>query len=257
MRCGYIQYNVSKNVRENLYKISEMAAKKKSSIYVLPEMSFTGYLFSGIDEMNKYINEIKNEKVEEFMLELSEKHNTAFIYNIPKLEDDNLYNTSVIVSKGNYKGYYNKIHLTDYEKKFFTNGNKIKVFELDDIKIGVQICFDIWFCEISRQQILNGADILLISANFGSIYTYNISKMRALENAVPVVLCNRIGSEKNKDMDAVFTGKSAVFSKMGEEIGKSVKNKEKIEVKDIEISSIKSNIICSNMLDEIKVHYKC
>lgn len=98
---------------------------------------------------------------------------------------------------------------------------------------------------------------MLISANFGSIYTYNISKMRALENAVPVVLCNRIGSEKNKDMDAVFTGKSAVFNKMGEEIGKSVKNKEKNEVKDIEISSIKSNIICSNMLDEIKVHYKC
>lgn len=104
---------------------------------------------------------------------------------------------------------------------------------------------------------INGADILLISANFGSIYTYNISKMRALENAVPVVLCNRIGSEKNKDMDAVFTWKSAVFNKMGEEIGKSVKNIEKIEVKDIEISSIKSNIICSNMLDEIKVHYKC
>lgn len=255
MLCGYIQYNVSKNIKENLQKITEMVSKKKSSIYVLPEMSLTGYLFDSKDDIKKYINDIKNEKAEDFMLELSEKHNAAFIYNIPKLEDNNLYNTSVIVSKGNYKGHYHKIHLTNYEKKFFTDGSKINVYEVDSIKIGVQICFDIWFCEISRQQILKGADILLFSANFGNMHTYNISKIRALENAVPVVLCNRIGSETNNDMHALFIGKSAVFNKMGEEIGKSVKNKEKIDVKDIEISSIKSNIICSNMLDEINKNY--
>ena len=73
MRCGYIQYNVSKNIRENLYKISEMVYKKTSSIYVLPEMCLTGYLFDSKEDIRKYIGDIRKEKAEEFMLELSEK----------------------------------------------------------------------------------------------------------------------------------------------------------------------------------------
>lgn len=45
MLCSYIQYNVSRNVNDNLLKIEKMINKKKSSLYLLPEMSITGYLF--------------------------------------------------------------------------------------------------------------------------------------------------------------------------------------------------------------------
>lgn len=255
MLCSYIQYNVSRNINDNLLKIEKMINKKKSSLYLLPEMSITGYLFDNQEIIKKYIAEIKENKIDEYFLELSSKYKSTIIYNIPVLKNYNIYNTSIIVSNGNYIGSYNKIHLTDYEKKFFIKGNEIKVFEIDNIKIGLQICFDVWFCEISRQQILNGADILCVSGNFGGMQTYYISKSRAIENAVPVLLCNRVGYEYNNNIKAEFIGKSALFNKNGEEVGKSVKNKERIEVQEIDISNNKSNIICRDMLKEIKNHY--
>ncbi|WP_297278577.1 carbon-nitrogen hydrolase family protein [uncultured Brachyspira sp.] len=116
------------------------------------------------------------------------------------------------------KGVYRKIHLSDFEKNFFNSGdinNSNLVFNLNNTCISVQICFDLWFNEISRAQILNGSNIICVLANFGSNTTFEIARIRAIENLTPLVLCNRIGIEKNSIMEASFIGKSFICDEKG------------------------------------------
>lgn len=111
------------------------------------------------------------------MANLSNQHNFTIIFWLAEKENDKIYNTTVIVSKIRYIRKHKKIHLSDFERKLFSNGNKNCIFMVDGVKIDVQICFDLWFTEVSREQIPIGADILFVLANFGGETSYHISKI--------------------------------------------------------------------------------
>ena len=114
--------------------------------------------------------------------------------------------------------YTEKIHLSDFEKNFFDSGdinNADLIFNINGVNISVQICFDLWFTEISRKQILNGSNLICVLGNFGSSTTFEIARIRAIENLTPIVLCNRIGIEKNSIMEADFIGKSFICDEKG------------------------------------------
>lgn len=164
--------------------------------------------------------------------------------------------TAVIVSKGRYIGKYRKIYLSDFEKKIFDRGNENLVFEVEGIKIGIQICFDLWFPEVSREQLRMGADLLCVLANFGGDTTYHISKIRAIENLAPLALCNRIGVESIPEMDAEFLGKSTVISASGQRVYIAPEKHEDFGLCDIDIAKNRSNVICSNFDSKIAFHYQ-
>lgn len=149
---------------------------------------------------------------------------------------------------------YRKIHLSLYEKQLFTPGNEISLFELDGIKIGVQICFDAWFPEVSRQQMLQGADLLCFCANFGGPSTSLIVKTRAMENMIYTVMCNRVGAEKNQSIDANFLGRSIILDPNGQALNVEVEKVESLYVTEIfpERSRQKSNAMCENLLEDVK-----
>ncbi len=112
-----------------------------------------------------------------------------------------------------------------------------------------------WFSEISRKQILNGSNLICILANFGGENTLEIAKVRAIENITPIILCNRVGREKTKDIDAYFIGKSFIIDKDESFLANADKDETISLNASIEINNLKSNIICSNFYDEIKRHY--
>lgn len=255
MMVGFIQYDVMKNKKDNFNIVESSLSKEHIDVLVLPELSTTGYLFENKDELYKVSEEIPQGKTLQFMLKLSKNNNNTIIFGMSEIENKNIYNTAVIVSKGKYIGKYQKIHLSNYEKQFFTPGVRNKVFNLEGIKIGVQICFDAWFPEISREQVRQGANLLCVLGNFGGKTTFEITKIRAIENLIPIVLCNRVGGEKLDEIDAYFCGKSSIFDINGKPI---VGNKENIfqygKVK-LKLDKINQNIICNNFNHEIEKHY--
>lgn len=253
MKVGFIQYNVSKDIEKNYLKIEDEIKKNEADIIALPELSNCGYLFDNKDELKNVAN-ITNEEYKMSLLNLSKKYKKTIIAGFAELIDDNIYNSALIVSIGKYIGKYQKIHLSDFEKNFFTAGNNNNVFEVNGIKIGIQICFDLWFPEISRWQILNGADLLIVLGNFGGPTTFEIARIRAIENQTPLLLVNRVGYEKNKLLDASFIGLSSIYDKDGNNLVIPIKDKEITNFAEIEIKN-KSNIICKDFISEIKKHY--
>ncbi|TMO45456.1 carbon-nitrogen hydrolase family protein, partial [Pseudoalteromonas ruthenica] len=79
------------------------------------------------------------------------------------------------------------------------------------IRLGVVICFDLWFPEIVREYVSQEVDILLHPANFGGEQSFHIARARAIENGLYVVTCNRIGEENIRGINGYYCGKSQVI----------------------------------------------
>ena len=255
MKTGILQFDVTHNPSENIKLLKSYLGKNRCELVLLPELSMCGYLFQSRNQLMDISESVPKGPSTRAMLRLSAEHSCTIVFGLAEKESQNIYNTAVIVSKGRYIGRYRKIHLSDFEKKLFDRGKENPVFDVDGMKIGVQICFDLWFPEISREQIRNGADILLVPANFGGRTTYHISKIRAIENLTPLVLCNRTGHESIPGMNADFLGKSSAVDSRGNRICTLSEGREDFRVCDISLCKKKSNVICSDFEKEIKLHY--
>lgn len=255
MKIGVMQYDVKHDKNQNIDKLKTFLMNNKCDIVLLPELSMCGYLFSSRDELLSISESVPSGSTTNEIISLSQKYGCMIIFGLAEKENDKIFNTAVIVNKGEYIGKYRKIHLSNYEKRLFDKGEENKVFEIENYRIGIQICFDLWFPEMSREQRNMRADIFLVLANFGGETTYEISKTRAIENLTPLVLCNRVGIENLTNFDAEFLGKSVVIDNNGHEVIKAKEKEEDNFICNINILRKNENIICSDFDEEINFHY--
>jgi predicted amidohydrolase len=122
--------------------------------------------------------------------------------------DSRCANTSLLFNRaGELVTQYRKIHLYDvdlpgrvYYKESDTvaEGNKIVTSEIDGVKVGMSICYDIRFPELFRLQTLAGARILFVPAAFtlftGRDHWELLLRARAVENQCYVVAAGQVGS---------------------------------------------------------------
>lgn len=255
MRVGYLQYDVKRSAESNMENIKKHLQQHSYDLLVLPELSMNGYLFEDKQTLLKSAEQVPEGSCCRKMLSLSRQYGCTLVFGIAEKEGEAVYNTAAVVSKGRYLGKYRKIHLSDFEKKLFSPGTENKIFEVDGVKIGVQICFDLWFPEISREQLRMGAELLCVLANFGGETTYHISRIRAIENLVPLVLCNRIGSESLPQLEADFLGRSSVIDAAGERLCDAPAKKEAFDGCEVAVKRKKANVICSDFEREMAFHY--
>ncbi len=134
-----------------------------------------------------------------------------------------VYNTAVIIGRdGEVVGSYRKTHIFTPAESFFALGKDLSVFDLDFGRVAIPICYDLEFPETARVLCLKGAEILLSMAahwvGTGSVGTpenfiTTIYAARALENRVPVVLCNRAGFDPG--LNDSFIGLSRIVDADG------------------------------------------
>ena len=154
-------------------------------------------------------------------------HNIAAIVGfVDKSKNGNMYNAAALISNGNIISVHHKNHLPNYdvfdEKRYFKQGNKIEVFELDGLKIGLTICEDIWVKESPVKKYASGADLIInISASpfhAGKVkLRESIISKQAKENKIPVIYNNLVGGQD----DLIFDGRSYVFNEQGEVLAKA------------------------------------
>lgn len=254
MKVGYIQFDVSHNKEENLEYVTQAIRNFDGDLVVLPELCMCGYLFPDRNSLLAIAEEVPVGPATQTMAKLSEERGCVIVFGLAEKEEDSVYNTAVVVGNGKYLGKYRKVHLSDLEKKLFERGEHNTVIDTGKYKIGVQICFDLWFPEISREQIRQGAQLLCALANFGGETTGKIARIRAIENLTPLVLCNRVGTEQLPGIDAYFLGKSQILNKNGECVGLSEKDSKVTETGEIEVGTKHANIICGDFDVEMNIH---
>src|SRR5690606_20412101 len=95
----------------------------------------------------------------------------AIAYNVniiagsmPLEEDGSLYNSSYLLHRNGKVSDFRKIHITPNEKKYYgmVGGDKVKVIDTDCGKVGLLICYDVEFPELSRILADQGMKILFV-----------------------------------------------------------------------------------------------
>ncbi len=222
-------------VREWITK--EVAANHPDTI-VLPEMWTTAYTLDALD----LYADINGEPTKSFLQELSKGLNVNIIGgSVANKVDGKFYNSSYVFDrKGNLVYEYNKVHLVPMlnEPKYLTGGQHVpEVFELEGIKMGLIICYDLRFPEIIRTLALEGAQVLHVVAEWPSARTghwRNLLLARAIENQMYVISSNRVGEYEGVE----FCGTSMVIDPWGDVLKEGSEGDEETLLVGLELDKV-------------------
>ena len=142
---------------------------------------------------------------------IAAEHRTTLCVGLSEKESDLVYNTVVVIGPGGYLGKQRKIHLSRDEILYYKGGRDMPVFDVGPCRIGIQICYDKQFPEISRILCLRGAELLLMPHAAREIvwdetpesqraarahmarYYRKIIPTRAIENSCFTALTDQVG----------------------------------------------------------------
>ncbi len=132
------------------------------------------------------------------------------------------YNTAVLINrKGDVEGVHRKCHVYNRTEGVFRAGSKYVVFNTDFARIGILICYDLFFPETARMMALKGAEMIFHPAaiwkeqgfNTDNMYT-QIFPSRALDNRIFLASVNQVGNDP--DLKDYFIGHSIIVSPLGD-----------------------------------------
>ncbi len=241
MIIGYVQTDPLFGEKEhNFQQIENLLRDKKADLIVLPELFATGYTFTSKEEATN-LAEDKEGITSKFLKKIANLTNAIIVGGFIEKDDEMIYNSAMLVSNSEVIGVYRKIHLYYKEKLWFSPGDKkLKVYEVNNFKVGMMICFDWIFPETARSLALLGADIIAHSANLVLPFCQKAMITRCLENRVFAITANRIGNEVRGNDNFNFTGGSQITSYNGEILSSAPVDKTHVDFVEIDLKNARN-----------------
>ncbi|WP_283639960.1 carbon-nitrogen hydrolase family protein [Mesonia mobilis] len=260
VRLGLIQWQM--RTYEGLEDLMHQAeyfidtvAGYRSDFALFPEF-FNAPLMAAYNHMSEpeAIRELAGftETIIERFSELSVSYNINIISgSMPEMIDGKLYNVGYLCKRDGSVERFEKIHVTPDEARVWgmQTGNIVKTFDTDCGKIGILICYDVEFPELSRLLAEEGMDILFVPFLTDTQNGYSRVKLcaqaRAVENECYVAIAGSVGNLPNvHNMDiqyaqsAVFTPCDFAFPSNGIK-AEATPNAEMILVADVDIDLLR------------------
>lgn len=270
---------VKRNVEIHKQSILELLDKDPGiKLIVFPELSLTGYTCGDLFLTTDLIRNTQ-EGISELTEFVKTLNGPVVIFGAPTTGEENsrLYNSAIIVGKSNEPLIINKTNLPSYqefyESRWFTPGVNNSIFEIDGVRVGVEICEDLWVPNPPCEKLVTdyGADIIVnLSASPKLAGKYNY-----LKDLVKItsgrLLCSYVyvsSGPWESSTDLVFSGWSVVYenaNKIAElKPIKSLLEETRCLITDIDIHEIRgarrknkiktslkpSNFIIDNVEDE-------
>ncbi|GAA4804446.1 amidohydrolase [Litoribaculum gwangyangense] len=208
------------NFTNKIESISEMV-----DLIVLPEMFTSGFTMNA-----ELVGESMNGITVEWMLEMASKKKSAIAGSIVISEDNNFYNRLFFVKPDGTFVCYDKRHTFTLagEDKIYKAGTKKVIVNYKGWKICPLICYDLRFPVWARNK--EDYDVLMYVANWPKprVSAWDtLLKARAIENMCYCIGVNRVGID---GVNSEYTGNSAVYDVLGNEITVIKPNEEQIEI---------------------------
>ncbi len=184
--------------------------------------------------------------------ELAVAYNVNIITgSMPIIENDKLYNAGYLCRRNGTSERFEKLHITPNEKNYWgmNGGSQLKTYDTDSGKIGILICYDVEFPELSRILADEGMQILFVPflTDTQNAFTRvkHCSMARAIENECFVAIAGSVGNlPKVKNMDiqyaqsAVFTPADFPFSTHGIK-SEATPNTETVLIADVDLDLLR------------------
>lgn len=218
MKIGLVQYNpVWEDIPANKKEINRLLQEFNlaTDLLIFPELTLTGFTMNP----GNFFSPLKSGNIE-FFSAMAKERNTNIVFGDIIKNGDHLFNSLLLLDRsGELVKHYYKIHPFSYgdENKHYSAGKDIAIAEIDGVKTGFTICYDLRFPELYRFYGKERADLLINIANWPITRIHHwktLLKARAIENQAFVAAVNRTG----KDPQLIYNGCSSVFNPMGDEL---------------------------------------
>ncbi|QID32447.1 carbon-nitrogen hydrolase family protein [Pampinifervens florentissimum] len=197
-------------VKENLRMVLEMLSHvKEGSLVALPEMWQCGFDYENMERHAQATEEVLQE-----VIRISKERNLTIVGTYPIRTEGGIHNSAVVVDKGKVVGRRHKIKLFPLyeEPRHFLPGYENPVFETSLAKVGILICFELRFPELSWA--LRDAQLLVVPSMWGKkrkLHLMTLSRARAIENQCFLMLSNTWGDVGGEE----YAGSSAIYGPWG------------------------------------------
>ena len=208
IKIGDAESNLA-NMQSKLQQLSDEGL----FLTAFPECFLTGYCFESLQEALD--NSVARDADEvNRVRELAAKFDTNIVFGFLERQNeagtDRVYNACGMATTAGDLHIYHKVHLPKLGvDQFTTAGDSFNPVDVDDVKIGMNICYDCSFPEPARLLALQDVDLIVLPTNWppGAGSTADcIPNARALENAIYYMAVNRVGTERGFE----FIGKSKI-----------------------------------------------
>ncbi|MBA8826106.1 putative amidohydrolase [Saccharopolyspora lacisalsi] len=179
------------------------AAGRGAEVIVLPELVTSGYRLESVAEAASVAIPAEDPLFAEWGRAAPE---AVVVGGFCELgADGRLYNSAAVLDRGELVAVYRKTHLWDSEKSLFTPGAEAPpVLDTSGGRIGVLICYDLEFPELTRILALEGAELLAVPTNWPllprpageRVPEVVVAMAAARVNRIAIACCDRSGTER-------------------------------------------------------------
>jgi predicted amidohydrolase len=225
----------------NLKVMRKVVRRTNGKIVIFPELNLTGYMPR--DDLFKLAEPMQGPTVRS-VLKLAKDTRKDIIFGLPVKDDaihGHIFNSSLLATGDGRLFRYDKMYLPTFgpfeERMFFAGGRMPVVAAGLHARMGLMVCYDIFFPELAKLETLQGAQILVNISAAPTTSRPSFQKVlpaRAVENGVFMAYVNMVGVHGG----LVFNGGSVMLDPRGEEVSRAPDLKEDIVEAEIDLGDI-------------------
>jgi len=239
-----IQKEMKNSIEDNIDSLLQSVQKitiKNTTIVTLHELSYLKYIGITKEEKNKkFAVNLKSRIIEKFCIAAKNKK-IYLVLPFYEVSRKIFYNTTIIISpNGKIISKYRKRNIPNeicYEEKYYfsSSNNSHPIVKINDINVGLMICWDQWYSKSYNELSKKNADLIICPTAIGTAFDNNIKislpneKDKWINTIVanslmintPIVVVNRIGKEIKNNKKIDFWGSSFITNANGDIIYKA------------------------------------
>lgn len=247
IKAAGVQLQCAPEKEKNLSKAAlliDLAVQEGARIVALPQLFNARWFAHSIDSANFSVSEREDGPTVSLMRETAAKRGVVIIAPVFEEDEGAHYSTAFVIGvNGEIIGKYRKIHVPQIplweERAYFKPGNLgFPVFDTPFGKVGVQLCWDIFFPEGFRALALKGAE--MVFAPTASAFEHSHKKWEraiaaaAHANGMYIFRVNRVGKEEKQE----FYGKSFCVRPDGEFVHRPSGSSEGVVLADMDMTEV-------------------
>ena len=237
---GDVEANLT--TARKLLEQAQAACDSGLDLLVLPELFLTGYLLR--DDYARVAEAVPGDgEAQAGLAMLAADSGVHIAAGLVERGRGSLYNVALIVGPGGYIGHYRKRYLPNFgpfeEKLYFAAGSDTPVFETQVGRIGMQVCYDIFFPMQSQALAHAGAEIILnlsASPTTSRPLFHRMLPARAIETTCFWAFANNVGVQGS----LTFGGESCIVDPRGSFIVEAPALETGVAVAEIDLATLPS-----------------
>ncbi|MGA1093056.1 MAG: nitrilase-related carbon-nitrogen hydrolase, partial [Burkholderiaceae bacterium] len=215
---------------QKIHQAAAKAAEKGADVLLTPELSLVGYPPEDLLLRSSFLR--RSQQVLDALVEKSQEFpSLTYLVGYPREVEGRVYNAALVFKNGSVLGHYAKLELPNYavfdEQRYFQPDGAPFVFEVKGVRLGLNICEDVWFPRAAAMAKAEGAQALLVmNASPFHLNKQNerleVVRANVVRHKIPTVFCNLVGGQD----ELVFDGDSFAVDGEGHVTARAARFKE-------------------------------